>query len=83
LQYNPLPRAPKAKLEPQSGLLLTTKRENTPAKDRMSAKAKVVAKAVTPAAKARTLAKARVAARLTSPRKNLENSIPLSSSFLR
>jgi hypothetical protein len=52
-----------------------TKRENTPAKDRMSARVKVVVKAVTTAAKARTPAKARVDARLKSPPKNLENSI--------
>ena len=49
----------------------------------MSAKAKVVVKAQTPAAKARTPAKARVDARLTSLPKNVENSILLSSSFLR
>jgi hypothetical protein len=60
-----------------------TKRANTPAKDRMSAKAKAAAKPEIMAAKVRTPAKARAVARLTSPPKNLENSNPLSSSLLR
>jgi hypothetical protein len=59
-----------------------TKRENIPARDRMSARAKAVVKPETRAARARTPAKARVDARLTSPPKNLENSILLSSSLL-
>jgi hypothetical protein len=49
-----------------------TKRENIPARDRMSARAKAVVKPETPAARARTPAKARVDARLTSPPKPRE-----------
>ena len=73
----------RARLEPQSVLLLTPTRASTPAKAKIRAKAKADARLATMAAKARTLARARVDAPLTKLPKNAQNSVFLSSGILK
>ena len=73
----------RARLEPQSVLLLTPTRASTPAKAKTRVKAKADARRATMAAEARILARARVDAPLTNPPKNGQNSVFLSSGVLK